>query len=192
MAPPWSCFGKRLDLLKVEPFFLNNHVWEKTVLLTKVVPFAKMAPQWSLFPKKRLKTVPLFRKWSCVGSTVEVVLKWYLNGGHPVDRKTAQTLEPFRLHFFFSVLPEGIPILFMSIHYMVSIQSIQSRSGSITYSVYHAEEIWKENIKGWIIKGFNVHTKRSSLREILLTTGDGAKFSPPFHRSPWKSRCTNG
>ncbi len=29
MAPPGSHFEKRLHFLKVEPFLLNNHVWEK-------------------------------------------------------------------------------------------------------------------------------------------------------------------
>ena len=51
MAPHWSFFGKRLQFLKVEPYFFLIIMFEKkTVPLTKVVPFAKMAPQWSRFP----------------------------------------------------------------------------------------------------------------------------------------------
>ncbi len=44
MAPPWSCFAKRLHFLKVEPFFSLIIMFEKKMVpLTKVVPFAKTA-----------------------------------------------------------------------------------------------------------------------------------------------------
>ena len=54
MAPPWSCFGKRLHFLKVEPFL-----------------------------------------------SLIIMLKRYLNGGHPVDMKTAPSWSHFGSTFFF-------------------------------------------------------------------------------------------
>ncbi len=60
MAPPWSCFGNRLHLLKVEPFFY-------------------------------------------------LILKRYLNGGHPVDMKTAPPWSHFGSTFFFQYSSAGPP-----------------------------------------------------------------------------------
>ncbi len=68
---------------------------KKTVPLTKVVPFAKTAPQWSHFPefsKKRLK------RYFLVSGT-KTVPKWGPSCGH----ENGSTVEPFRLHFFLSV-----------------------------------------------------------------------------------------
>ncbi len=62
MAPPWSCFGKRLHFLKVEPFFSTFFLVENGTTL-----------------QSGTKTVP---------------------SGH----ENGSTLEPFRLHFFLSVL----------------------------------------------------------------------------------------
>ena len=50
---------------------------------------AEMAPQWSCF---HVHTLLVVWRW---------VLKWYLNGGHPVDMKTAPPWSRFGSTFFF-------------------------------------------------------------------------------------------
>ncbi len=58
MSHQWNFLEKPFHLFKVEPFFLNNHVWENSY---SVEPFSR----------KRLITVPLLKKRSYFGSTVE-------------------------------------------------------------------------------------------------------------------------
>ncbi len=108
MAPPWSCFGKRLHILKVEPFFSLIIMFEKkTVPLTKVVPFAKifqkkvengttfqkvelfwlhcgtvLVPLWSRFSKKKGKKWYHLIKSGAVLKTVPLSLRWYYFGSN--------------------------------------------------------------------------------------------------------------
>ncbi len=57
MAPPWSCFGKWLNLLKVEPFFSLIIMFEK-----KTVPLTKV-PLWSCFQPFFGRKRYHFAKW---------------------------------------------------------------------------------------------------------------------------------
>ncbi len=78
---------------------------KKKVPLTKLVPFAKTAPQCSRFPSFSVSAAKIILLCGKTVPLCKAILKRYLKGGHPLDMKMAPlgSTQPFWLNLFLSV-----------------------------------------------------------------------------------------